>query len=122
MKLTTVKDKVGEARAKALKDAKREFDFRYFPSRGVNLCTSNAHGDQCGPNPDAECPSWDGNKASIVKLVEKVKAQHPGVARVYLSGGYDGADSPVAYRDGDYTPWAGSWAVDLWSAEQGWLV
>jgi hypothetical protein len=37
------------------------------------------------------------------------------VTHLYVSGGYDHADSVRDYHDGNYTPWTGTWDVLVWS-------
>ncbi len=113
MKLSEIKEKIGQARYDALREAKSDWTYKYQPSRGQFLCTGDANG-QCAPNVEAECPTWDGNLRSIKTLIEKVKQDYPAVTKIYLSGGYDGAESPYAYQQGDYEPWIASWSVPIW--------
>ena len=113
MKLSEIKDKISAARYDALQEARKEWDYSYRPSRGTFLCTGDESG-QCAPNIEAECPTWDGKLSSIKVLIERVQKEYPSVTKVYISGGYDGADSPYAYQNGDYEPCIASWETTVW--------
>lgn len=90
-------------------------------SRGTFLCTLDARG-QGGPRPEAEAHSWGGSLKEIKELVALVETQYPEVTEVYLGGGYDIADSPRHYQDGDYEPSVTSWSLTLWTREKGWVL
>jgi len=113
--ITAIKDAVAEARAEAIKDA-RGYPCVY--SRGTFLATIDPDG-QCAPAPEAECPVWKGSMREINELVDEVLKDYPKVTEIYIAGGYDGADSPIAYREwGDYDPWVSAWSVTIWERSQ----
>lgn len=116
MKLIDIKAGVSAARAQALRDARRDYTNRCHFSRGTFLATADKNG-QCKPAPAAECYNWNGTLRELNELIERVKRDFPDVTSVYLTGGYDGAESPVAYQNGDYDPWTGVWEFDVWRRE-----
>lgn len=109
--LTEVNKAVVEARREAYEVAKRNGNRCVF-SRGTFLATSN--GGQCQPCAEADCPTWEGTLKEIDALIDLVIEKYPNVREVYIGGGFDGADSPQAYRDGDYEPWASAWDTTVW--------
>lgn len=116
MKLADFKALVAQARADALKISKAEWDFPYKPSRGTFLATVGKDGP-CAPYIEQECHNWNGTKKELDDAVLKVLQSYPEVTEVYVAGGYDGADSPQAFKDGDYQPWVAEWSVTYWKKE-----
>jgi hypothetical protein len=114
MNLGLIRDRIAVARRAAIKEAK-SCGCCIF-SRGTFIATSDA-GGQCMPCPEAEAMTWDGTLKEILGVVARVKANYPNVLTVYIAGGYDGADSPMAMRDGDYDPWISSWEVIVWERD-----
>lgn len=112
--LPEINDLIRENRASALREAKKEWDFPFFRSRGVMLCTADASGDHIGPNSQGEAPYWNGTKKEIKNLIKNVLENHPNVAEIYLTGGWDGADNVREMADGCYEPWCGSWTITVW--------
>jgi hypothetical protein len=113
--LNTLKHQITAARNAALRESIADCGRRgVHQSRGTWLCTADA-GGQCGPLPAAECHFWRGTWHEIRAAIADVKANHPGVTHLYVSGGYDHADSVRDYHDGNYTPWTGTWDVLVWS-------
>lgn len=112
--LGVIRDRIAVARAAAVKEAKAAGGC-YF-SRGTYIATADK-GGQCAPCPEAEALAWDGTVKEIVELVNRVRADYPNVLSVYIAGGYDSADSPQAYRDGEYEPWVSEWSVPVWERD-----
>lgn len=110
--LNDLKDAVEDARKDAVREAQDCAACAF--SRGTFLATADLCGDQCSPFPEADCPTWRGTWKEIAELVNDIQANHPHVGEVYISGGYDGAESPRDYRDGVYEPWVSSWLVSVW--------
>lgn len=107
-----VKAARGEARAEA------KASYQWIRSRGTYLCTAGP--DQCSPRPEAECPDWDGTYREVLKVVTDVINRHPHVTRIYISGGFDGANTHAElYHDHDYEPWASAWDVTVWTRDGG---
>lgn len=102
---------------KAREEARREaLDFRmpFIWSRGLILSTRDKKGDQCSPWPEAEGCTWK-NMREIKGLVKRIEeGQFKDVEEIYISGGFDTADSMQDYRDGNYEPWISSWSVTVW--------
>jgi hypothetical protein len=114
--LPLVKAARGAARAEA-KDS-----FPWIRSRGTWLCTAGPSG-QCGPRPEAEACWWNGRVAEIREVVATVVAKHPDVDKVYLAGGFDGADTfEDLYRHDNYEPWVSAWDVTVWTRADGFLL
>lgn len=103
---------VGEEREAAKKDA--ECDYKVVRSRGTFLCTSNFAGAQCEPSAEATCPKWSGNISEVRDLLAVVERFYPEVAEIYISGGYDGADSLTDMFEGKYDPWVSNWHLTVW--------
>lgn len=114
--LRDLKDAVEDAREGAVREAEDCAPCAF--SRGTFLATADLRGDQCSPSPEADCPGWRGTWKEIVELVNDVQANHPHVGEVYISGGYDGAESPRDYRDDIYEPWVSSWLVSVWKRDK----
>jgi len=80
-------------------------------SRGAHVVGCDAKGEAClwvsEENP------YTSFKA-LMADIERVKAQHPEVFTLHVEGGFNFADSPRAYADGDYTPWVSDWSVKVW--------
>jgi len=104
-----------DKRDEALKEGQK--DYRCVFSRGTWLSTADAKGNQCDPSPEAACHKWNGSKKEIDMLISFVKGNYPDVARIYISGGYDGATSLTAYYNEDYEPWVSYWSEDVWTKE-----
>lgn len=114
--LKQLNEAIANERAKALKDAEGQFKCIY--SRGTMLSTCKADGEQCEPAIEADPYLWKRTWKSIAELVALVLAKYPHVAQVYISGGYDGADSVRdRWEYGNYEPWVSSWQVTVWSRE-----
>lgn len=111
--LNAIQDHIAEVRQVALREARRDWPFRYFPSRGTYLCTADKDG-QCQPNPEGDCCAWDGTRRSIKVLLDKILRDYPDVTTIYLAGGYDGSPSPLAYGEGDYQPQCAMWKTVIW--------
>lgn len=118
MTFKDLKTAVRAARGAAYDEAKASFP--WIRSRGTYLATAGLNGDQCGPYPEAECPTWSGRYGEVLNVVAEVLASHPEVGKVYISGGFDGADT---FRDlheyDNYEPWASAWDVTVWTREGG---
>jgi hypothetical protein len=114
MKLRDIQDLVNQARQQAKKEA--EFGRRGCSfSRGTFLSTASK-GFQCYPRPSAECPTWNGTLKEIKELIAEVTTKYPEVDEITIGGGYDWAESVLAFRgDDDYEPWASAWEVTVWS-------
>jgi hypothetical protein len=110
---------IAKARGAAYREAKSVWPF-VRGRDGALLCTASADGNQCEPAVAAECPVWDGTKASIEALVTKVRDQYPDVALVYIEGAYDGAERLDDFRD-QYEPRVEEWEVQIWSRADGYL-
>lgn len=111
-----LKAAVTAARERAEEEARRGAPCVF--ARAMNLATAKHDGEQCRPRVEADCPGWDRTWREVVATVADVEANHPHVAQVYISGGYDGANSPHArWVDGDYEPWESSWDVTVWERE-----
>lgn len=117
-KLRAIVDRVSAARSEAMTDARQ--DGPVIRSRGTFLATASG-GAQGGPRPEAECPYWGGTLREITELVGIIANEYPGTEKVYIGGGYDAADSVKDLIDGEYSPWASSWEVVLWTKEDGWV-
>lgn len=117
LNLAGIKRFVAEKRDEARNEALELYACAF--SRGTFLCTADKYGDQCAPYPEAECPTWHGTLKEINELIALVRGgKYPEVARIYISGGFDGAESPFAYyQNEDYEPWASSWYELIWSKE-----
>lgn len=88
-----------------------------FP-RGMNLSTAGQGGSQCPPREEANCPGWKRTWKEVAEVVADVEANYPHVRQVYISGGYDGADSIRSrWVDDNYDPWVSSWGVTIWERE-----
>lgn len=112
--MAAVRDARSEARAEA------KACNPWIRSRGTYLCTASNGGDQCAPHPEAECPTWSGRVSDVLALVAEVEAKHPHVGKVYISGGFDGADTFADLWEHDnYEPWVSAWDVTLWTREGG---
>jgi hypothetical protein len=102
----------GQARDEARQSAVCVF------ARAMNLATAERGGSPCPPREEAACPGWKKTWKEIVEVVSEVEANYPNVLEVYISGGFDAADSPRArWEDGNYEPWASSWSVVVWERE-----
>ena len=110
LSLNELRQQIAEARETCLAETSH---IPYVRSRGVFLCTADAHG-QCAPNPEAECPPWRGTRHEIETLIDNVLLRYPAVLRIAVSGGYDGAESLRNYVDGYYAPWVARWSVPVW--------
>ena len=107
---------LNEALKKARADARQDAQGpKCIFARGTNLSTADKQGEQCSPRIEAECPGWNNTWKEIKDLITEVETKYPNVQEIYLSGGYDGADSPIDYhRHGNYDPWVSSWKVTVW--------
>jgi len=103
---------IANAKREALKDAQACGCKRIFP-RDTNLATTDSRG-QCDPRVEAEGPGFDGRWESVVELVQEVERSYPNVTSVYISGGFDGAESKAFYEACDYEPLIGEWTVEVW--------
>jgi hypothetical protein len=112
--------KVKEARGEARTEAKASNP--WIRSRGTWLCTAGPTG-QCGPRPEAEALYWNGRVAEIRELVTTVLATHPEVDKIYVAGGFDGADTfDDLYTHDNYEPWVSAWDVTVWTRAGGFTV
>ena len=102
---------VSTQRAEAFAEAKRNCPRSFLYSRGTWLRAVNAKGDLVLG--EADTWHWDGDLGSTVKAM--VEAEKAGAVSLSIEGGYDCADSPAAYKDGDYEPWVSEWDVVIWS-------
>lgn len=112
LNLTDIKAQIAAERNRAVKEARR--CSKFWKSRGTFLATTG-RGGQCNPFPEADCPYWDGTLKSIYETIALVEAEYPEVEEIYISGGYDGADSLYDYRMMCYEPWVSSWDVSIWT-------
>ena len=120
LSLRTTRIAVEEARREAFKDAKAQN--RWVRSRGTFLCTADSDG-QCEPSPEAEAFEWDGTLRAIHEMVNDVLAKYPDVEKIYISGGYDGADTfEDLYRFDNYEPWVAAWDITVWTKEGGYVA
>ena len=55
---------------------------------------------------------WDGTKKELLKAIKQAKAQ--GYDKLYISEGFDGAESPADFRDSFYEPWIDEYDVLVW--------
>lgn len=108
---------VKESRGAAHREARQYWPF-VSGRDGALLCTSSKT-SQCEPNIAAECPRWDGRRASIERLVADVLANYPQVDEVYIEGAYDGADQLGDTRD--YEPRVTEWCVPVWRRDVGYV-
>lgn len=113
---TSIKDlraAITTAREEAETQAKRHWHCVF--ARAMNLATAGHGGSPCRPREEADCPGFSRTWKEVAAVVADVEANHPHVREVYVSGGYDGAESPHArWVDGDYEPWESSWQVVIW--------
>lgn len=112
--LVQLRAQLGAARIAALKDARKDWNFRCFYPRGGTVIATQDRNGQCAPHPEANAVPWHGTKVEIEATIEQVLRDYPNVTRVYLAGGFDGADSPLAYQEGDYQPQCAMWDVTVW--------
>lgn len=108
---------VSQSRHEAEVEARREsrrVGNPFVRSRGTYLCTADASG-QCEPRPEADCPTWDGTKREIDRLVAEVRVKHPHVTEVYIAGGFDSAERLEDFEFGNYEPWVTAWHVPVWT-------
>lgn len=115
--LQDIKVEVSAARNEAVRKA--ESDYICIRSRGTWLNTTNKKEGQCDPQPQGECYEWNGTLKQIKNLIDDVEANHPDCDEIWISGGYDGADSVRDLNDGDYDPWVSDWDVLIWKREAG---
>lgn len=108
---------VSKAKQTARRSATEQMGF--VQARGVHLCTGHDTEGQVPPNVEAECPEWHNTSAEIRSLAVEVMAKWPGVDSIYISGGYDWAESRAEMELGDYQPWASEWSVTVWTREKG---
>ena len=104
---------VKAVRDEAVAEAKKS-GYPVIWSRGTWLCSADKDG-QSDPCPEAEENVWDRTVAQIDSLIYRIEQDYPNIETIYLAGGYDGAASPVALRNGDYEPWISNWTLDVWS-------
>lgn len=121
--LTTLQQTVGKVRA-ARRDAYREAkgSMPWVRSRGTFLCTAGPGNDQAEPNPEADCPEWDGTMREIRDLIAKVEDRYPDVDLIYIAGGFDGGETLRDLTDGNYEPWLSNWQVHVWRRGKGFVL
>ena len=112
-----LKAAMSAARQEAEKEAKQSSPLVF--ARAVNLSTAKKGGEQCRPRVEADCPGWKKTWKEIAEVVADVEANYPDVVQVYISGGYDGAESIQArWVDHNYEPWQSSWNITVWEREE----
>lgn len=60
---------------------------------------------------------WGGTRSELMDAVTSEIKSNPRVDEVWISGGYDGADSLFAMNNGDYEPNVHVWDILLWDAK-----
>jgi hypothetical protein len=114
-----IRAEVAKARSEAHREARSSH--AWVRGRGTYLCTADS-GAQCDPAPEASCPDWSGKVREVRELVERVLRDYPQVEKVYISGGFDGADTfDDLYKFDNYEPWTSTWEVTLWTRKDGWV-
>ena len=58
---------------------------------------------------------WEGTKSDLLSVIETNLKLHPEIDEIYVSGGYDAADSVSDYAHGLYEPQVHMWDVLVWS-------
>ena len=114
--MTKLWNAVVKARKEAKEEAQASSDFKFQFSRGAHLCTLDEKG-QCSPNPQAEACEWSCTLKEIYKLLEKQERYE--FTEIYIAGGWDSAESMIAYKEGDYNPWDSEWIVAVWTKTDG---
>ena len=106
-----IKDAVAEARNEAYYGGKQSVGKGIIlQSRGSSLIANDKGGSIWQEGEWA----WDGTKKDLEAAIAKAKAD-PKAIELYISGGYDGAESPYDFREGNYCPWVSEWCVLLWA-------
>ena len=117
-RITAIKQAVEAAYAASEREART--GSKYVHSRGKFVGTADNRGEQSRPYIGAEAHDWKGTEKQLREAVEEILRNYPNVEKLYLEGGFDGADNFRAYCDGDYCPWVSSWAVTVWTRKEGW--
>lgn len=103
------------ARAKRASRAEASDAYSFVVSRGAYLRTYDAEGWDCEPWRKPEVCRWDGEHSTLAALIASA-AQCESVERVYVEGGYDGADT---MHECDRKPFVSAWQVLVWDREGG---
>ena len=59
---------------------------------------------------------WKGTQQQLDKIIADY-ASVPGLDGIYIEGGCDWAATRGDFEAGDYEPWAGEWAVNIYQPE-----
>jgi hypothetical protein len=59
---------------------------------------------------------WTGTQEQLDKIVAEYGSV-PGLDGIYIEGGVDWAERRADFDAGDYEPWAGEWAVNIYLPE-----
>lgn len=93
------------------KDARREWKFPCWRSRGKRLIALDAKGERL----EDPYENWRPGLGSFERMLARFHARHGDqLHEVIVDGGWDGAENVLDMNAGEYEPWAGSWSVTLW--------
>lgn len=67
-----------------------------------------------GERIDYSISGWDETRRDLIDTIKLYLSQNTDIDEVWLSGGYDCAESPIAMNRGDYEPNIHVWDVLLW--------
>jgi hypothetical protein len=59
---------------------------------------------------------WTGTQERLNRIIDRY-ANWPGLDGIYIEGGVDWAATRGDFGAGDYEPWAGEWAVNIYLPE-----
>jgi hypothetical protein len=115
IKMKDINEQVTIARNKCREEVARDTGHKGFvKSRGTYVYIYDKMDNILAG--ETESLEYKNTKKQIIKLIEEF-GQQP--IRVMLAGGFDYANSPVAYyQDGDYDAWVGDWAVTIYDSIQ----
>lgn len=104
-------DAVKAARSDCLDTLRRNRETRrlWLVSRGAWVRTIGRDGD--ASNGDGE---WEFKPTRACFDRMAALRDDPTCTAVYIEGGFNGAETGQAYRDGEYDPWIGEWSVAFW--------
>lgn len=101
--LKELKDAISEERQKVLRGLR--FDYRTVQSRGLYVSWLES---------GSEHTEWKGTLKDLNATIAWVEKECPEAEEIWISGGYNGADSPQDFQDCVYDPWVASFDVLVW--------